>query len=74
MFNNFLMKKMMEAKMKDLPQEERDKFFAILKKNPELFQKIALKSQEKMKSGINQMDAVISVVKENEEELKNILK
>lgn len=64
----------MEAKMKDVPQAEREKFFAVLEKNPDLFQKIALKSQEKIKSGMSQMDAVMSVVKEYEAELKDVLK
>ena len=74
MFGNFLMRKMMESKMKDVPQAEKEKFFAMLEKNPELFQNIALKAQEKIKSGMGQMDAVMSVVKEYEVELKDVLK
>ena len=68
------MRKMMESKMKDVPQAEKEKFFAMLEKNPELFQNIALKAQEKIKSGMGQMDAVMSVVKEYEVELKDVLK
>jgi hypothetical protein len=46
---NFLMRKMLASKMKDVPQAEQDKLFNLIEKNPELFQKIALEVQEEMK-------------------------
>ena len=71
---NFMMKKLLEHKMKDVPAEQRDKILALLEKNPQLFQTIATKSQEKMNSGMSQMDAVMAVVKEHESELKEAIK
>ena len=60
--------------MKDVPQADQDKIFALLEKNPELFKKIAEEAQEKTKSGMNQMDAVMAVLKNHESELKEIMK
>jgi len=74
MFGNFLMKKLLASKMKDVPQADQDKIFALLEKNPELFKKIAEEAQEKTKSGMNQMDAVMAVLKNHESELKEIMK
>jgi len=70
---NFMMKKLLESKMKDVPQEQKEKIFALLEKKPELFQTIAVKAQEKMKQGKSQMDAVMEVVKEHEAELKEVM-
>ena len=72
MFGNFLMKKLLQSKMKDVPAEDQEKIFAMLEKNPGLFQKIAEESQEEMKKGKSQMDAVMSVMKKYEEDLKKL--
>jgi hypothetical protein len=71
---NFMMKKLLASKMKDVPKDQQDKIFALLEKNPALFQTIATKAQEKMKSGMSQMDAVMAVAKENEAELRDAMK
>lgn len=72
MFGNFLMKKLLQSKMKDVPKEDQEKVFAMLEKNPGLFQKIAEESQEEMKKGKSQMDAVMAVMKKYEEDLKKL--
>lgn len=66
------MKKLLQSKMKDVPQEDQEKIFAMLEKNPGLFQKIAEESQEEMKKGKSQMDAVMSVMKKYEGELRKL--
>jgi hypothetical protein len=70
----FLMKKMMASQLKGVPQAEQDKLFEIIEKNPELFQKIALETQEEMKRGTSQMDAAMKVAKKYEAELKELKK
>ena len=60
----------MASQLKGVPQAEQDKLFAMIDKNPELFQKIALETQEEMKRGTAQMDAVMKVAKKHEAELK----
>ena len=74
MFKNFLLKKMLQSKLKDVPQVEQDKIFALMEKNPDLLMKIATEAQEKMKSGMSQMDAMMAVAKAHEAELKEVLK
>ncbi len=70
----FLMKKMLASKMKGVPQEEQDKIFMMLEKNPELFQKIGLEVQNEMKSnGLDQMTATMKVTKKYEADLKGLM-
>lgn len=73
MLKNFLMKKLIKSKMKDVPEAEQEKVIALLQKNPELFQKIAAEAQEKMKEGGDQMTAVMSVMQKYEKELREIM-
>lgn len=70
---DFLMRKMLANKMKDMPQAEQDKILGLLEKNPELFQKITLEVQEKMKTGKDQMSATMDVVNKYQTELKDLL-
>lgn len=70
---NFLMKKMLASKMKGVPQEEQDKIFNMIEKNPELFQKIALEVQEEMKKGKDQMTATMEIAKKYEADLKGMM-
>ena len=69
----FLIKKMLASQMKGVPQAEQDKLFAMIEKNPELFQKIALEVQEETKKGKDQMTATMEVAKRYESELKTLL-
>ena len=73
MFKDFLVKKLLKSKLKDIPEAEQDRFIALIQKNPELFQRIALEVQEKMKNGADQMSATMEVMKSHEGELKSIL-
>lgn len=59
--------------MKGVPQEEQDKLFTMIEKNPELFQKIALEVQEEMKKGKDQMAATMEIAKKYEANLKGLL-
>lgn len=63
----------MKSKMKDVPSEEQDKMIALIEKNPELFQKIALEVQEKMKGGKDQMAATMEVMQKYQSELQSIM-
>jgi hypothetical protein len=69
---DFFLRKMLSSQMKGVPQADQDKVYAMLQKNPELFQKIAAEVQAEMKKGKNQMAATMEVVKRYEAELKKI--
>ena len=68
-----LMRKMLKSQMKGVPEAEQEKIFKIIEENPELFQKIAMEVQEKMKGGKDQMSATMEVMGKYQSELKNIL-
>lgn len=72
-FKNFLMKKMLKSKMKDLPEAEQDKMIQAIEKNPEFFQNVATEVQAKMKEGKDQMTATMEVMRKHQEELKKIM-
>ncbi len=69
---SFLLKKMLTTQMKGVPEEEQNKMMAMIEKNPELFQKIAVEAQEEMKKGKSQMTAIMDTVKKYEEELRSL--
>lgn len=72
MFGNFVMKKMLEAKLKDIPKEQRDKIMEIMEKNPDLLKTIAEEAMQKTKQGKSQIEAITEVIKSREEEVKKV--
>ena len=60
--------------MKGVPPEQQEKIMKLLEENPELFQKIALEIQTKMKQGKTQMQASMEVMRGHEAELRKIMK
>ena len=71
MFQNFLLRKMLRTQ--GVPEAQIEMFITMIEKNPELFKKIAEEIQEKVKSGINQQDAGMLVMKKYEQELKKLI-
>jgi hypothetical protein len=59
--------------MKGIPESEQEKLISMVEKNPELFQKIATETQEKMKAGQDQMSAAMEIMKKYKKELKEIM-
>jgi hypothetical protein len=59
MFKEFLIKKMLQSKLKDVPPEAQAKLFSMLEKNPDFFMKVATEVQQKMKTGKSEMEAGI---------------
>jgi len=74
MLKNFLIKKMLKSKLKDVPPEMQDKLIIAIQKNPALFQKIAGEIQVEMKKGKDEMSAAMEVMKNYQSELGDILK
>lgn len=72
MIQNFLMRKMIESKMKDVPKEQREMIMDMIEKNPDFFQKIAVEIQEKIQGGQDQMAATMAVMQKYQEDLKKL--
>ena len=68
---SFLLKKMLKAK--GVSDDQIEMISNVMEKNPELFNKIALEVQEKMKSGKDQMSASMEVMQKYQNELKGLL-
>lgn len=73
MFQNFLIKQMLKRQMKDVPAEQQEHIFNMIEKNPDFFMKIAEETQEKIKGGMTQQDAMMMVMKSHQDELKNVM-
>ncbi len=72
-FKNFLMKRLLKSKMKDVPEAEQEKILQAIDKNPDFFQNVATEVQAKMKEGKDQMTATMEVMRKHQEELKKIM-
>jgi hypothetical protein len=74
MFKNFMLKQAMKAKMKDVPEAERDKMLELVEKNPEFFQKIGEEVQRRVKSGQSEIAATMVVMREHQSELQKLMR
>jgi hypothetical protein len=70
MFQDFLLKKMLRTQ--GVPEAQIQMFLTIIEKNPELFKNISIEIQEKVKGGMDQMNASMEVMKKYEQELKKL--
>ena len=73
MFKELLMKKLIQSKLGNIPKEEQDKIVALVTKNPELFQEIAMKIKAQMDSGKDQMKATMSVMEEYKDTIQKLM-
>ncbi|MDP3875069.1 MAG: hypothetical protein Q8Q22_00920 [bacterium] len=73
-FKNFLLKQAMKAKMKDVPEAERERMLALMEKNPEFFKKIGDEVQKRVKNGQSEMAATMVVMRKHQAEMQKLLK
>lgn len=69
---NFLMKKALQAKMKDVPKEQQEMLFKLVEKDPEFFKKMAEEIKAKKKSGMTEQMAAMQVMMANKEKLQKL--
>ncbi|MFA5934352.1 MAG: hypothetical protein WC827_00480 [Candidatus Paceibacterota bacterium] len=72
-FKNIMMKQMLKSQMKGLPEDQQNKIIGAIEKNPEFFNDIAKKIEQKMKEGKDQMSASMEVMRENQNELRKLM-
>jgi hypothetical protein len=73
MLKEFFMKKMLQSKLKALPKEQQDLIIKAIEKNPQFFEEIAKKIEQKVKGGKDQMAATMEVMRENQDALRKIM-
>ncbi len=72
---NKVVKKLIQSKLKgmNLPKDQEEALVNLVLENPELFQKIGQKIEQKTKQGMNQQAAMMQVFKEHQDELKGVM-
>jgi len=70
MFQEFLMKKMLRKQ--GLNDAQITQLMEAVKKNPDLFKKMAEDIQAKVKGGMSQQQAAMAVMQANQNELKGL--
>lgn len=70
---DFLIKKLVSAKLKHLPKEQQDMIVAVVTQNPELFKKLQNKIEAKKKQGIDEQLASMQVMREHQSEIQKVM-
>ncbi|MDB5266369.1 MAG: hypothetical protein JWN89_184 [Parcubacteria group bacterium] len=73
MFQNFMLKQMLKSKMKGVPEAEQERVLALVEKNPDFFKKIGEEVEKRKKSGQNEMEATMQVMREHQSELQKLM-
>ncbi|MDP3763362.1 MAG: hypothetical protein Q8Q92_01760 [bacterium] len=74
MFKSFFLKQALKAKMKGVPEAERERMLALMEKNPDFFKKIGEEVQKRVKSGQSEMAATMVVMRQHQAELQKLMK
>lgn len=73
MLKEFFMRKMLQSKLKGLPKEQQEKIIGAIEKNPQFFEEIAKKIEQKVKGGKDQMAATMEVMREHQDDLRKVM-
>ena len=76
MFNlkNFVLKKVIQKKLKGVPESQVDMIISVVEKNPELFKKIDDEIKSKVKAGRSEMAASMEVMRVHQAEIQKAMK
>ena len=70
---DFFLKQALKYKLKDVPEEQREKLMAVMEANPDFFKMIGDKVQARIKNGESEMVATMAVMREHQAELQKIM-
>lgn len=70
---SFLMRQVAKAKMKDVPEAQREQLLAMVEKDPALMKKIGEEIERRKKGGENHMKASMEVMKKYRTELAELM-
>lgn len=82
MFKEFLLKRMLQSKLKDarlngslgqVPPEEQEKILKAFEKDPALFIRIAEEIKTKTSGGADQMSVAMEVLKSHQSEIAKLI-
>jgi hypothetical protein len=72
-FKNMMMKQMLKSQMKGLSEDQQEKILKAIEDNPEFFENIAKRIEQRIKEGKDQMSAAMEVMRENQDELRKLM-
>jgi len=70
---DFFLNQALKYKMKDVPEEQREKLISVMEKNPEFFQKIGEEVKRRVKNGDSELVATMAVMREHQAELQKVM-
>ncbi len=70
---DFLIRKMVKSKMKNLPKDQQEMIMALVSENPEFFKKIQSQIEVKKKQGQNEQMAMMQTMRENQAEIQKLV-
>lgn len=70
---DFFVKKLIESKLKDVPEAQREQIIKLVTENPELFEKIGKEIQQKTKEGKTEMSASMEVMRKYQSEIQKAM-
>ncbi len=70
---DFFVKKLIESKLKDVPEAQREQIIKLVTENPELFEKIGKEIQQKTKEGKTEMAASMEVMRKYQSEIQKVM-
>lgn len=70
---NFVMKKMIQRQIKDIPKDQQELIMNLVEQNPELLKTISTEIQAKVKKGVDQQSAMMQVMMDHKDELQRAM-
>ncbi|MBI2120184.1 MAG: hypothetical protein HYT94_01005 [Parcubacteria group bacterium] len=70
---DFFVKKMIESKLKGIPEEQREQIVKVITENPELFEKIGKEIQQKTKEGKSETAAAMEVMRKYQGDIQKAM-
>ena len=72
-FKNIILKTTLRSQLKGLPKDQQEKIVKAMENNPEFFESLAKKIEQKQKEGKDKTSATMEVMRENQNELRKII-
>lgn len=70
---DFFVKKLIQSKLKNVPEEQQEQIIKLVTENPELFEKIGKEIQQKTKEGKSEMVASMEVMRKYQSEIQKVV-
>ncbi|MES2470612.1 MAG: hypothetical protein V4526_00030 [Patescibacteria group bacterium] len=67
------MKQMLKRQLKGVPEAEQERIISAVEKNPDFFKEIADEVEKRVKGGMGQQEAAMSVMRKRQDEIRKIM-